>query len=212
MLNGASYSTSTSLADTGTLSVGGAVTINGNLTESGTPTLNFAVSGLPGSAGAPDLTVTGSTQLAGALTAEYTGGFGSNGDAYTAATFSSAKAGAFSSAQNGYQYRAVFTNSQGSVTSSAATLTVVYATIITPTTLETINGVRGYYALAQGGPYLAAIGQVSSNRGVTFTNLPAADVTITRPTANEIAIFVPLTNIPAGDTYRPQFEASPTPI
>ena len=104
VLSGATFTTAGPLTNMGTLVVGGTVTVNGSFTESPDPTvatpptLAFAVGAAPGTAGAPDLTVTGATTLAGDLTAAYAGGFGASaGTAYTAATFATAAAGAFAS-------------------------------------------------------------------------------------------------------------------
>jgi hypothetical protein len=104
--------TTGALTNTGTLNVGGVVTV-GSLAESQPaatgsttpppPVLNFVVGGPPSSAHAPMLHVQGSSTLAGVLTAS-TAGFGASvyftaptGASYSVATFGSAPAGAFSS-------------------------------------------------------------------------------------------------------------------
>jgi RHS repeat-associated protein len=98
VLDGASFATTGSLTNAGTLRVGGPFTVNGDLVEdasAGTPVLDIAVGAAPGPS-APDLTVVGATTLAGNLTAEFTGGFGATvGTAYPAATFTTAATGAF---------------------------------------------------------------------------------------------------------------------
>ena len=77
--SGAVFSTAGNLTNTGTLSVGGTLTVHGNFTEaaasSSPPVLDFPVAAAANSNAAPKLTVTGSTTLAGNLTAEFSNGF-----------------------------------------------------------------------------------------------------------------------------------------
>ncbi len=97
--SGGSFTTAGSLRNTGTLTVGGSVTVAGNLVESGSASnLEFAVAAAPGTSGAPSLSVTGQTTLAGDLGAEEAGGFAPGpGEEYTVATFANASAGTFAS-------------------------------------------------------------------------------------------------------------------
>jgi RHS repeat-associated protein len=105
VLSGDSFATAGNLTDHGTLSVGGSVTVTGALTLATdqatstppTPTLDFEVAAAPGAAGAPSLTVTGATTLAGDLTADYVDGFTGAGGAYTVATFTGGSSGSFAS-------------------------------------------------------------------------------------------------------------------
>jgi RHS repeat-associated protein len=104
VLSGATFSDAHNLTNSGTLSVGGNVTITGNYTQAvpqfgtpiGTPTLDFQVAANPGAA-APSFTVTGSTSLSGNLTADYVNGNALTGGAYTVATFASPSNGTFTS-------------------------------------------------------------------------------------------------------------------
>ncbi|WP_254510268.1 immunoglobulin domain-containing protein [Anatilimnocola floriformis] len=79
--------------------------------------------------------------------------------------------------QNGARYRAVFTNSVGSATTSAATLTVQSApTISTQPVSQAIrlgNNVT-FTAAAAGNPTPTVQWQVSANGGLTFTNISGA--------------------------------------
>ncbi len=100
--SGAIFSTTGNLTNTGTLSVGGSLTVNGNFVESATsstpPVLDFPVAAPANSNAAPDFTVTGSTTLAGNLTAEFSNGFAAAaGSVYNVANFSSSATGAFAS-------------------------------------------------------------------------------------------------------------------
>ncbi len=79
-------------------------------------------------------------------------------------------------AQNGTEYEAVFTNSVGSVTTSAATLTVDYAPTVTnnPTNLTVNAGQTATFmaAASDGNPTTTTVQwQVSTNGGQTFSNI-----------------------------------------
>ena len=100
--SGAEFATAGNLTNTGTLSVGGSLTVNGNLTQSATstttPVLDFPVAAAVNSIAAPKLTVTGTTTLAGKLTAEFSNGFAAaSGSVYKVASFASSATGAFAS-------------------------------------------------------------------------------------------------------------------
>ena len=85
--------------------------------------------------------------------------------------------------QTGYEYRAVFTNSQGTATTSAATLTVtaaLAAPVVTtsPTSQSIVAGnTATFTAAASGNPTPPVQWQVSTNGGSTFTNIPGATST-----------------------------------
>ena len=82
--------------------------------------------------------------------------------------------------QNGYKYRAVFTNSQGTATTAAATLTVLTAPAVTtsPLSQSIASGkVVSFIAKANGAPAPTVQWQVSTNAGTTFTNIAGATST-----------------------------------
>jgi hypothetical protein len=95
------------------------------------------------------------------------------------------------SSQNGYLYRAVFTNSQGTATTSAATLTVLYAPAVTtnPTSQTVTAGNAVTFTAAAGGnPAPGVVWQVSTDGGVTFTTIAGAtstSLTINGTTASQ---------------------------
>ncbi len=78
---------------------------------------------------------------------------------------------------NGYEYQAVFTNSSGSVTSAAATLTIATAPVITRAPVSwTMNAGDAMFleASASGIPTPTVQWQVSTDGGVTFANINGA--------------------------------------
>ena len=80
-------------------------------------------------------------------------------------------------AENGNQYKAVFTNSIGSVTTNAATLTVHTPPTVTtnPTSVTVIPGQpASFTAAATGDPTPTVQWQVSTDGGNTFTNVAGA--------------------------------------
>jgi hypothetical protein len=84
---------------------------------------------------------------------------------------------AVTASQNGYKYRAVFTNSLGSATTSAATLTVQYAPNVTlnPTSQTVTHGSSvTFTAAASANPSATVQWQVSTDGGNTFTNITGA--------------------------------------
>ncbi|HEV3343427.1 MAG TPA: MBG domain-containing protein [Pirellulales bacterium] len=90
-------------------------------------------------------------------------------------TISSVNAG-----ENGYHYRAVFTNSVGSATTAAATLTVDYAPSVTTnpkSTTVTAGQTATFSAAAGGNPAPTVQWQVSTDGGHTFTNISGATST-----------------------------------
>jgi hypothetical protein len=79
--------------------------------------------------------------------------------------------------QNGTVYRAVFTNSVGSATTTTAVLTVRYAPIVTanPTNQSVVHGQSvSFTAAAAGNPTPTVYWQVSIDGGSTFTNISGA--------------------------------------
>jgi hypothetical protein len=105
--------------------------------------------------------------------------------------------------QNGYQYQAVFTNSAGSATTSAATLTVNAAAVaptitLNPTSQTVMAGQTvTFTALATGSPVPGVQWQVSTNGGSTFSNISGATgTTLTLPN---------VTTGMNGDKYRAVF-------
>ncbi len=81
------------------------------------------------------------------------------------------------SSQNGNKYQAVFTNSGGSATTTAATLTVDFAPTVTANpanTTVTAGSTATFTAAASGNPAPAVQWQVSTNGGGTFTNVSGA--------------------------------------
>jgi CSLREA domain-containing protein len=83
-------------------------------------------------------------------------------------------------ADNGKQYRAVFTNSQGSATSSAATLTVNTAPSVTtnPANQTECEGASvNFTAASNSSPSPTVQWQVSTNGGASFSNIPGATST-----------------------------------
>jgi Bacterial Ig-like domain (group 3)/Immunoglobulin I-set domain len=85
--------------------------------------------------------------------------------------------------QNNNRYRAVFTNSQGSATTTAATLTVsaaLAAPVITQNpSNQTVNAgnTATFTAAASGNPVPTVQWQVSTDGGATFNNVPGATST-----------------------------------
>gem|GEM_PF-1151009 len=87
--------------------------------------------------------------------------------------------------QNGNQYRAVFTNTVGSATTTAATLTVTAGPVITQNpTNQTVNAgqTATFTAAASGTPTPTVQWQFSTDGGATFQNVAgAATTTLTVP-------------------------------
>jgi hypothetical protein len=82
--------------------------------------------------------------------------------------------------QTGYEYRAVFTNSSGSATTNAATLTVnVVPSVTTNPSSQTLNAgqTATFTAAANGAPAPTVQWQVSTNKGSSWSNIPGATAT-----------------------------------
>jgi hypothetical protein len=78
---------------------------------------------------------------------------------------------------NSKQYRAVFTNTVGSATTNAATLTVYAAPVVTSHPAnQTVNAgqTASFTAVASGDPAPTVQWQVSTNNGTTWTNITGA--------------------------------------
>jgi hypothetical protein len=78
---------------------------------------------------------------------------------------------------NGYEYEAVFSNSQGTATTSAATLIVLYLPAVTanPSNLTVVAGQKATFtAAAVGNPMPTVQWQVSTDGGTTWTNINGA--------------------------------------
>jgi plastocyanin len=108
-----------------------------------------------------------------------------------------------SASQNGDEFRAVFSNLQGSVISSAATLSVTAGTtgggdsapvIATNPTSQTVSpsGTVTFAAAAAGTPPPIVIWQVSTDGGQVFSNIPdatSANLSLTATTAQTGEVF-----------------------
>jgi hypothetical protein len=87
---------------------------------------------------------------------------------------------AATASQNGYSYRAVFTNSAGSATTTAATLTVQTAPTVTSnphSQTVTAGQTATFTASASGNPTPAVQWQVSTDGGNTFADIAGATST-----------------------------------
>ncbi len=110
-----------------------------------------------------------------------------NGTSFTnivGATSTSYTTPATSTSMNGYRYRAVFTNSAGSATSNAATLTVNAATTAPSVTTNPSNqtvmapAAASFESTATGTPMPTVQWQVSANGGSTWSNIAGATSTV----------------------------------
>jgi hypothetical protein len=103
-----------------------------------------------------------------------------NGTSYSnvsGATSTTFTISAATASQNGYRYRAVFTNSVGSATTAVATLTVQYAPTVTTnpsSTTVTASQNATFTAAATGNPAPTVQWQVSTNGGSSYTNISGA--------------------------------------
>jgi hypothetical protein len=161
-----------------TNSVGTATTGNATLTVRYAPVVNSgpssqtvtagqSVSFTASAAGNPTPAVQWQVSTNGGST--WTNISGATGTTFTIA---SATAG-----QNGYEYRAVFTNSLGSTATAAATLTVQFAPAVTTNpasqTVMAGNPVT-FTAAASGNPTPTVQWQVSTDGGLTWVNITGA--------------------------------------
>ena len=92
---------------------------------------------------------------------------------------------------NGNQYHAVFTNASGSVTTTAATLTVNFAPTITqqPTNRTVTAGQTAVFkAVASGNPAPTVQWQVSTNGGTSFSDLAGATFTTLNVTLTTLSM------------------------
>ncbi len=105
-----------------------------------------------------------------------------NGATFTNITGATSTSYSFTSAasQNGYEYRAVFTNAIGTATTTAAILTILPPSnlpVITlnPTSTTIVTGQTVIFtALATGSPFPTVQWQVSTDLGQSFNNIPGA--------------------------------------
>jgi hypothetical protein len=85
---------------------------------------------------------------------------------------------AANSSQNGYQYRAVFTNACGTATTNAATLTTCTPAAVVSNPISVANACVGnivtFSASGSGSPAPTVQWQVSTNGGSTFSNISGA--------------------------------------
>jgi hypothetical protein len=98
----------------------------------------------------------------------------------TGATSTSYTISAATAKQNGYEYRAVFTNSAGSATTSAATLTVQYAPSVTTnprSTTVSAGQTATFTAAASSNPAATVQWQLSTDGGTTWTDITGATST-----------------------------------
>jgi CSLREA domain-containing protein len=106
--------------------------------------------------------------------------------------------------QNGHEYRAVFTNSSGSATTNAATLTVDAAPQITTqpsNQFTTVGMVVTFTAAASGTPAPTVQWQVSANNGKTWTNISGATsttLTFTATSAQDESLYRAVFTDPCG--------------
>jgi MBG domain/Kelch motif/Immunoglobulin domain/Galactose oxidase, central domain len=138
--------------------------------------------------------VTFSTSASGYPTPTVQWQVSTNGNTYSnigGATSSTYTISAATASQNGYRYRAVFTNSVGSATTAVATLTVQSAPAVTTNPKSTtINAgqTATLTAAATGNPTPTVQWQVSTNGGITFTNISgatSATLTLSGTTASQ---------------------------
>jgi hypothetical protein len=116
---------------------------------------------------------------------------GTNYTNITGATSATYTISAATATQNGYKYRAVFTNGVGSATTAAATLTVQYApTVTTNPKSTTVNAgqTATFTAAAAGNPAPSVQWQLSTNGGSSFTPIPgdtSTTLTVSGATASQ---------------------------
>jgi hypothetical protein len=102
---------------------------------------------------------------------------GSNWTNISGATSTSYTISATTASQNGYRYRAVFTNAAGSATTAAATLTVLTAPAVTrnPVSQTVTAGQTATFTAAASGNLVPTVQwQVSTDGGHTFANIAGA--------------------------------------
>jgi hypothetical protein len=97
-----------------------------------------------------------------------------NGGVYSGATTATLSITASTAAMNGYQYRNLFTNTNGTATTTPSTLTIDFApTVTTNPTSNTINtgSAASFTVAATGNPTPTVQWQLSTDGGATFNNL-----------------------------------------
>jgi hypothetical protein len=106
---------------------------------------------------------------------------GTNWSSISGATSTTYTINAATVSKNGYRYRAVFTNSAGSTTTAAATLTVQTAPTVTSnphSQMVTAGQSVTFTAAANGNPTPTVQWQVSTDGGSTWNNISGATSTI----------------------------------
>jgi hypothetical protein len=115
--------------------------------------------------------------------------------------------------QNGFQYRAVFSNGNGNTDTSAATLTVVSPVtpyvLIQPTNQSVEEGENTQFTTyAIGNPSPTVQWQLSTNGGSSWTNLVDDDVTVTGSQTDTLTIATADDTNQNGDLYRAVFSSA----
>jgi RHS repeat-associated protein len=185
---GAIFSTAASLSNSGTIVVGGQLTVNGNFNEAQAqnlpvPTLQFAIGGAPDSADAPSFTVTGTATLTGNLTATYANGFAATGGTmYTVANFQGPIKGALYTGGIGPLFTVAVNSTSIILTASALAAADLDVTSVTaPTTFSPgDNATIGWTVVNNGGP--ATGSWVDSVYLTTTGTIRAADILLGRVT------------------------------
>ena len=111
---------------------------------------------------------------------QFSTNIGSSWSNISGATSTSYTVSSTTASQNGYRYRAVFTNSVGSATTASATLTVQYAPSVTTSPKSaTVNAGQSvtFTAAATGNLAPTMQWQVSTNGGATYTAISGATST-----------------------------------
>ena len=121
----------------------------------------------------------------------------------TGATATTLKVANVKVAESGDEYRAVFKNSAGEQTTSAATLTVNAAPVVTeqPQSVEVAEGTEtSFKAAASGAPAPTVKWEESTDKGVTFNEVPGATSTTLKVASAKLS--------ESGDEYRAVFRNS----
>jgi hypothetical protein len=164
-----------------TNSVGSATTASATLTVQYAPTVTSNPKNVTVSAGqTATFTAAASGNPAPTVQWQVSTNGGSTWSNISGATSTSYTIAGTTASQNGSQYRAVFTNSVGTVTTASATLTVRYAPIVTSSpTSQTVTAGHSvsFTASASGNPTPTIQWQVSTNGGSTWSNISGATST-----------------------------------
>jgi hypothetical protein len=113
--------------------------------------------------------------------------------------------------QNGDEFRAVFTNSSGKATTTAATLTVNYGPVLPPSPQKQVVAAGSQVTLSVpliGNPVPTVQWQISTDGGKTFTNITgatSATYTFTAPSTPGTELFQAVLTNPLGSVTSPVF-------